>query len=195
MHTHEGTVTVADCTGHIGYRDLKPMRASGLEDTIRQVAETHRTHARWLSEDKIRARCVLIDPILWALGWRTWDPSQCGHNVNLRRGGTLDYVTYDPEGRVAVALVIGRPVHQRERERQRTATLMTGMIRGVGVLTDGVNWEIYDLALRQRRFQGKLVERFTLDTSDPMELEDAALALGYWLGRDREDHYPGEPDE
>ena len=160
------------------------MTAPGLENTIRQVMGTRRNYASWLSEDKTRTRYALIDPILWALGWRTWDPSQCGHNVSLRPGAGLDYVTYDPEGRVAVAVMIGRPVHQGERERQRAARLLTGMIRGVGVLTDGVNWEIYDLSLRYRRFQSKLVEKFTLDTSDPVELEDAALALAYWLGRD-----------
>jgi len=171
------------------------MRTSGWEDTIRQVVRTHRAYRRWIAEDKTRTRCAIIDPILWALGWRTWDPAQCGHNVNLGRGGSIDYVTYDPGGRVAVAIVIGRPVHQGERERRRTARLMTGLIRGVGALTDGVNWEIYDLSLRQRRFQGKLVESFTLDTSDPVELEDAALALGYWLGRDREDYYPYQPNE
>ena len=169
------------------------MRASGLENAIRQLAGTHRTYVRWLSEDKTRTRHALIDPILWALGWRTWDPSQCGHNVSLRPGGSLDYVMYGPEGRVAVAVVIGRPVHQGERERQRAARLMTGITRGVGVLTDGVNWEIYDLSLRHRRFQNKLVEKFTLDTGDPVELEDAALALSYWLGRDLERRYPYGP--
>ncbi len=169
------------------------MRASALENAIRQVMGIQRTYASWLAEDKTRTRYALIDPILGALGWRTWDPSQCGHNVSLRPGGVLDYVTYDHEGRVAVAIMIGRPVHQGERERQRAARLMTGMIRGVGVLTDGVNWEIYDLSLRYRRFQSKLVEKFMLDTSDPVELEDAALALAYWLGRDPEHHYPYEP--
>ena len=96
---------------------------------------------------------------------------------------------------MAVAIVIGQPARHGERERQRTARLMTGMVRGVGVLTDGVNWEIYDLSLRQRRFQGKLLESFTLDTSDPVELEEGALALGYWLGRDRENYYLYEPSE
>lgn len=155
---------------------------------------THCTHARWLSEDKTRTRCAIIDPILWALGWKIWDPAQCGHNVDLR-GGSIDYVTYDPGGRVAVAIVVSRPGRLGEHERHRTARLTTGLLRGVGVLTDGIHWEIYDLTLRHRRFQSKLVESFTLDTSDPVELDDAALALGYWLGRDREDYFPDEPRE
>ena len=171
------------------------MRASGLEDAIRHVVVAHRSHARWLAEDKTRTRCALIDPILWALGWNTWDPSQCGHNLGLRYGGSLDYAMYDPQGRVTVAIVIGRPVHQRELERQRTARLMTGMNHGAGVLTDGVNWEIYNLTLRHRRFSQKLVERLALDTSDPAELEDATQALDYWLGKPQPDHHRDQPSE
>ena len=35
----------------------------------------------------------------------------------------------------------------------------------------------------------------SLHTSDPVELEDASLALDYWLGRHQEDHDRGEPNE
>ena len=170
------------------------MSEPAVADTIRQVVGTHHRCARWLSEDKTRTRCAIIDPILWALEWRTWDPSQCRPNVPARRGACLDYVMYDPHGNIAVAIVIGGPPHQRKRDRERTARLLTGMIHGVGVLTDGVYWEIYDLELRRRPFPSKMVESFTLDTGDPVELEDAYLALDYWLGKPQEaDH--GHPIE
>lgn len=170
------------------------MSTSALADITRQLLQTHRMCARWLSEDRIRTRYAIIDPILWALGWRTWEPSQCRPNVQLRRGVHLDYVMYDPHGNIAVTIVIGGVWHQRKRDRERTVRLLTGITRGVVALTDGVHWEIYDLTLRRRGLASKMVESFTLDTSDPVELEDTCLALDYWLGNHEEAHQ-GAPTE
>ena len=159
------------------------MSAAEVEDAIRGAMATHHGYAGWLCSDKTRLRCAVIDPILWALGWRTWLPSECQHNKSLRREGDFDYVMLDPDGQVAIVILITTST-QREHHRRKLATLVSGVHRGVAALTNGTRWEIYNLSLPPRGLVGKIVENFTLDTSDPVEIEDAAIALDYWLGKD-----------
>ena len=163
------------------------MSTAAVADAVREAIETHERHAGWLSSDKTRLRCAVIDPILWMLGWRTWMPSECQHNKSLRREGHLDYVMLDPDGQVAIVILVTTST-PREHNRRKLATLVSGVHRGVAALTNGTRWEIYDLSLPPRGLAGKIVESFTLDTSDPVEIEDAALALDYWLGKDSSHH-------
>ena len=159
------------------------MNAAAVADAIREVRTIRERRAGWLSADKTRIRCAVIDPILWALSWRTWDPAECQHNRPLQREGGLDYVMLDPDGRVAIVILITTATLPREHNRRKLAMLVSGVHRGVAVLTNGTRWEIYNLSLPARGLVGKIVENFTLDTSDPVESEDAAFALDYWLGK------------
>ena len=160
------------------------MSAAEVEDAIREAMATHHGYAGWLSSDKTRLRCAVIDPILWTLGWSTWLPSECQQNRSLRRTGNLDYVLLDPDGHVAVVILVVTSMPLRAHHRRKLATLVAGVHHGVGVLTNGTRWEIYNISLPPRTFVRKIVENFTLDTSDHVEIEDAAIALEYWLGKD-----------
>ena len=75
------------------------------------------------------------------------------------------------------------------------ALLVAGFNRGTAALANSSHREIYDLTIRARGLSGKLVERFTLDTYDPAELGDVALAFDYRLGRNRGDHSGRKPGE
>ena len=163
------------------------MSEAAVTDAIRQVMDARRAFARWLAADRSRIRAAMVDPILWALGWRTWLPSECRLNAPLRRSLNVDYVLLDQEGRATAAIAVVSNPSLREHNRQRMEALVAGFSRGTGALTNGVHWEIYDLTIPGRALTGKLVERFTLGTYDPAELEDAAIAFDYWLGRNRED--------
>ncbi len=164
------------------------MSAAAVADAVREAMATRERHAGWLYSDKTRLRCAVIDPILWMLGWRTWMPSECQHNRSVRREGSFDYVMLEPDGQVAIVILVTTSAPPREHNRRKLATLVSGVHRGVAVLTNGTRWEIYDLSLPPRGLVGKIVENFTLDTSDPVESEDAALALDYWLGKDSSHH-------
>ncbi|MCY4557239.1 MAG: hypothetical protein OXF79_12850 [Chloroflexi bacterium] len=44
------------------------MSAAAVADAVREAMATRERHAGWLSSDKTRLRCAVIDPILWTLG-------------------------------------------------------------------------------------------------------------------------------
>ena len=99
------------------------MSAADVENAIREVMETHTGHADWLSGDKTRIQCAMVDPILWALGWRTWLPSECKPNPGANRGRQPDYVLFGADGNAAVAITVGASRPRRRYDRQtKTAT-------------------------------------------------------------------------
>ena len=81
-------------------------KTATVERAVRAVTATHDEYADLLSRDKTRIRCAMVDPIMWALGWRTWVPSECQPNARLSRAGEVDYMPFDEHGHVAIVLDI-----------------------------------------------------------------------------------------
>ena len=168
----------------------KPRSMSGednvkdVESAVRLVTRSAEEHGRWITGSATAVRCALVDPILWALGWSTWLPAQCMPELNLRQRGVAHYALFDPDGHVAVPVMIGTQPWRRSVDRRWLRTHVRGMNQGVAVLTYGTRWEIYDLHLRARCFADKMVAQLILGCDAPDEPRDVASALHRWLHRD-----------
>ena len=157
------------------------MSVAEVESAVQGVMRTAREHGPWLAGNQLAVRYALVDPVLHALGWNTWSPSQCLPNFDLGHRGRADYALFDPHGRIAVLALVGTMPARRRAGRVRLMAQVRGMSSGIAVLTYGTVWEIYDLRLRGRSFADKLVESLYLDLYAPNE---AALALHQWLSQD-----------
>ena len=154
-----------------------------IENVERAVLDTVRTTADfpwWLRQHNNAARCALVDPVLWALGWNTALPSQCRPDFPLAGRRKADYALFDRDGHLAAGLLIGMSPSRRRSDRARLRYTVRGMKGGVAVLVCGLHWEIYDLSLRIRNFDDKRVANLFLRA----DAAEAADALQWWLGRE-----------
>lgn len=131
-----------------------------------------------LHENEYRTRYAVIDPILWALGWRTWKPEEV--TIECRRGSgrrRVDYALLNREGK-AMVLVEAKKWNERlEQHIPRLARYARGMTQGAVCITDGWEWFIYDLS-RRGPFESKLVKEVDL-----FHHKDAARVLNRWLSK------------
>ena len=144
---------------------------------------------------EIDTRYAFIDPVLTALGWNVSDPKRVV--AEWRRGeGWLDYALFAPGSRATI-LESGAPCiaveakslwgHERsslaehESQLQYYVTASPAMQQGLGVLTNGAEWRIYDVAM-PGEFADKLVVAVDITVGN---VEDAARTLKEWLATDR----------
>ena len=160
------------------------MSVADVERAVRLVMANAQEHGQWLAGNETAVRYALVDPILWALGWSTWSPLQCLPNFDLGPRGVADYALFDPDGNIAVLMLVGTEPARRRSDRQRLMGRARGMNRGVAVLTYGTRWEIYDPHVRPTRFTDKLVESLSLEWERPDDPEEVAAALYHWLSQD-----------
>ncbi len=160
------------------------MSVADVERAVQLVTANAQEHGQWLAGNETAVRYALVDPILWALGWSTWSPLQCQPNFNLGQRGPIDYALFDPDGNIAILVMVGTMPARRRSDRQRLMARARGMTRGVAVLTYGTQWEIYDLHLRVVRFSDKLVDTLFLGWEIPDEPEEVAQTLHHWLRQD-----------
>ena len=138
-------------------------------------------HYHLVSKHETCTRYAIIDPILWALGWETWKPIEC--EVEYQRGqqGRVDYALFD-RGEKAVILVEAKRLDKDSAEFEgQLAKYSLGIREGVGVLTDGEIWHLYDLRKRGR-FEDKYV--YSIDIADDAAPQ-CALRLNRWLRKER----------
>ena len=57
--------------------EVAKMSVENVERAILDTIQTTADFPWWLAQHKNAARCALVDPVLWALGWNTALPSQC----------------------------------------------------------------------------------------------------------------------
>ena len=124
---------------------------------------------QWREE---HTRYALIDPIIVALGWKTWDPRECHPEYGRfsDRGesyGRVDYALFGKQdladignGAVAPDIIIEAKSLNVELEPhieqlRRYAEAKPSMTNGVAVLTNGREWRLYELPGR-RAFHNKL---------------------------------------
>ena len=144
---------------------------------------------------EVDTRYAFIDPIINALGWKVCDPKQVV--AECKRGeGWLDYAFFDRNGRATIlggeAPIIaveakslwgyGRNLLQEhESQLEYYITACPPMKKGLGVLTNGAEWHIYDVA-NPGEFAEKLVAKVDITEGGS---EDAARELYQWLSKER----------
>ena len=160
------------------------MSAEDVERAVRLVMENGQQHGQGLAGDEIAVRYALVDPILCSLGWSTWSPLQCRPNFKRNKRGVADYALLDPDGNIAVVVIVGTVPGRRRSDRERLRVLCRGMSRTVAVLTYGTRWEIYDLNLTAVRFSDKLAESLSFGGDVSHDPGEVAHALHYWLRQD-----------
>ena len=173
------------------------MSISSVEAAIRnaRTVVTEWTEAGftyWLEE---HTRYAVIDPVITALGWNTSDPKECHPEYWRFRGdesaGRADYAlfgtpdldsigngTVEPDVIIeakGLNIVLEEHVHQL----QRYVDASPRMRRGVGVLTNGREWWLYDLE-RGGSFSGKRMDPVNVLEGN---LREAARTLSEWLDR------------
>ena len=137
----------------------------------------------WLGQHKNAVKCAVVDPILWALGWKTWLPQECLPDCPTGNRGHADYVLLDQTEQIAVVMLVQPSGLRRRDARTRLWRLVRGMTHGVGLLIFGSVWEIYDLTIRSRNPTGKFVEELSLGADFPDEVETIASVLSQWVSK------------
>ncbi len=155
------------------------MAIKDVESAIRTSAEMIEGYWDLVSNHETCTRYVLIDPVIWALGWKTHDPEEC--EVEYQRGnqGRVDYALFDREANVVILIEAKRLDKSSANFEGQLAKYARGMKKGVGVLTDGMEWHLYDLEMRGR-FPSKYIDSVDVSEDSP---RSAAQFLNKWLSR------------
>ena len=109
-------------------------------------------------------RYTIIDPILRALGWKTEDPKDLhpeypradnGARVDYALFGSMDLQVVEKKGMPIPNVLIEAKALETSltdvhlRQLQRYVNHPTRMTEGLAVLTNGINWWIYELEGRK----------------------------------------------
>ena len=159
------------------------MSIAQVEHAISQSMDTFNEFGDWLRGRKNAIRSSLVDPILWALGWNTWAPWECLPDFGPVKRRPVDYVLLDPNGRYAVLVKVNAKPARRWSDRDQFQRSLRGITTGIGILTYGSEWEIYNLGLRMRKFEDKQIERLLLDPERPDDYAHAAVTLHSWMSK------------
>ena len=127
-----------------------------LHDVIVTVRAAINEHEETLSKDETKTRCILIDPILRALGW----------DVSFLQDVEVEYITLERKkvdyallssDQAPLVLVEAKRLNEPNESKNLSQLLMYCIEAGVryGVLTDGNHWQMYDTSnvrpLEERR--------------------------------------------
>ena len=138
-----------------------------------------------MSEHETANRYAVIDPILWALGWQTWLPRECRVEVKRGNQGRADYLLLDGEEKPVIVIeakgLYGGSNYSPTNFRRTLASYARGITYGLAVLTNGWDWEIYDLGKHGVSFHQKKQEKINFDDGP----EKAAKVLHEWLRKER----------
>ena len=159
-----------------------------VEDVIRAIRHAKKeleTYPRRETWYETSTRYAIVDPILWSLGWRTHKSKEC--EVEFPIGKKIvrwvDYALLD-SNQIIVALVESKAA--RECLSGHVAQLawysrIAQMREGVAVLTNGIEWRLYNLSERGH-FGNKLIKSVDLVNDPP---EDVANFLLHWLNKNK----------
>lgn len=132
------------------------MAIKDVEDAIKHGIDMIEYHFDLVSSHETCTRYAIIDPIIRALGWEISDPVEC--EVEFQRGnqGRVDYALFNRDAQYVILIEAKRLDKDSSTFERQLAKYARGMRAGVGVLTDGELWHLYDLSERGR-FENKLV--------------------------------------
>jgi hypothetical protein len=176
------------------------MTISKLENAIRRVRTqlehyppTGDAYGHMYSE--LATRYLLIDPIIWALDWDMNDFDQLAVEWAMPPGQYVrkaDYVLFNRTARPVIVIEAkyhGRNLINHEAQLEGyTEPLRSGL----GVLTDGIIWRIYNLRKRgeihDRHVVTVDVGRRTISgetNDDTASVRELARCLNKWLDKDK----------
>ena len=141
-----------------------------IETLTKRIAQ----HGALLSQNELRTRYALIDPLLQELGWDTSDPAEV--IVEESSGnGRADYLLFANGNPIMVveAKRLGLGVADGRQQAMNYAMDPSRSARYFAV-TDGSEWEIYDL---HRQAIDMLLLSFGLTKASPAEVCLKVLAL------------------
>ena len=163
---------------------------TAIQKIREMVKEWDDVELNYWREDQ--TRYALIDPIIRALGWDTSDPKEC-HPEYPRPypEGRSDYCLFGtpdvdaignnsvPPDVIIESKAFRTPLDEVVAQLQSYVEAEPVMRNGVGVITDGGNWWIYDVSKRGS-FENKLAERLDILTGSRRA---SAQILNQWLSR------------
>ena len=127
-----------------------------LQGRIRNYGDT-------LRQNEIRTRVALIDPLLQALGWDVADPGLATPEYEIS-GQRVDYALLGPEGKPAAtveAKKLGEPLASHRMQMLNYSNAAGIAYAG---LTDGNQWELYEVFKQVTLEERRLLDLRLLDT-------------------------------
>ena len=125
-------------------------------ETLKQRIHDHGTSLR---ANETRTRMAMIDPMLRALGWDPADPSVVTPEYDVS-GHWADYALLRPDGRPAATLEAKKLGESLASHRMQMLNYSNASGVEYAGLTDGNQWELYEVFQR-----GQLEDRRILDVS------------------------------
>ena len=158
-----------------------------IKDVEAAILQCRKALDNSLVHNETNARYSVIDPIIWALGWKTHIPRECLVEHQLGPGDKVDYALFDRNGECVILIEAKRAnqnlTNQYERQLARYARRVE---RGVGVLANGKEWRLYDLSVKGR-FEGKRFATVKIHEdnvrSAAQTLYNALSKRKWWTGR------------
>ena len=167
----------------------------GIKDVEEVIGGLRAARDEWDKADlgywsEVDTRYTFVDPMIRALGWDVSNPKECYPEYS-RGNSVVDYALFRTADMVRKGRYLIAPDVIIEAKKLRTsldqwvhklrdyAAVAPRMRSGIGVLTNGGQWWIYNLALRDE-FAKKLVGRIDVLDDEPSA---AAHVLDHWLGR------------
>ena len=136
-----------------------------MVDCIKSLQERIRAYEATLRENETRTRMALIDPLLKALGWNIGDPGMVTpeHKVS---GGWADYALLRPDG-IPAATVEAKKLGTQLKDDDRAQMLKYAITDGIKYagLTDGNNWELYNIFQPVKLEEKRILEVSIADES------------------------------
>ena len=129
-------------------------------------------------------RYTVIDPIIRALGWETYNPDECVVEYpckkrRKRNPSRVDYALLSRKGN-PVILIEAKRLNRLSSSHVRTLSEYAKAVKPkVCVLTDGQRWHIFDLT-KTGWFKNKRVD--TIDIGG-QGIKQMARTLNKWLGK------------
>ena len=134
------------------------MAVSDVTTAIEQVADHIEDFYDYISRHETCTRYAAIDPILSALGWDLSDVTEVEVEYEHNEYGRVDYALLDNNDEPAIIIEAKKLSVNgiRIRDERQLLAYAEGMRRGYAILTNGVDWKVWDLSKRGN-FQSKLV--------------------------------------
>ena len=146
------------------------MAVADVREAIEQVADHIEEYYDYISRHETCTRYAAIDPVLFSLGWDLSDIAEVEVEYDHNDFGRVDYALLDNDDDPAIIIEAKKLSDSGIRvshERQLLA-YAEGMKRGYAVLTNGIDWKVWDLSKRGN-FQSKLVLELNILEDSPRE--------------------------
>ena len=158
-----------------------------VSDAIR--ASVKEARVNW-DASEADTRKNVIDPVLRALGWRSYCFPEWKNEYTIN-GGRVDYALFGPFGRPVVLIEakglfethLSDPGSMVGDYREQLFDYVEGLRTGVAVLTNGVEWHLWDLNWRKRKGRPVMKDKTTVMLTDLRHSARDAEVLIQWMDK------------